>query len=320
MLIECPKCQASYDVEPAQLGRFGRTVRCARCRMVWFAPNSAAMSTASGATGSSAVEGRPPQAPAKPLEGRAADWTLAANNEGASAASISLPIGPGEALPAPPTANGTGDVAADPPESTAPTPLAAEEAPSIVPADDGPVTMPPNPPEPTASKADVESLASRPLRRAPSRRNRGWRPSLPSLIFCFSAALTILIVWRNDVVRLLPQTATLFETIGLSVNVRGLVIDNVKTTREVQDGVMMLVVEGTIANITSRTVEVPRLRFAIRNAAGLEIYAWTAVVGPSVLASGETASFRTRLAAPPADGRDVIVRFFSRRDVIAGIR
>ena len=44
------------------------------------------------------------------------------------------------------------------------------------------------------------------------------------------------------------------------------------------------------------------------------------MTGRSILAPGETAAFRTRLASPPADGRDVIVRFFNRRDLLAGMR
>jgi hypothetical protein len=140
------------------------------------------------------------------------------------------------------------------------------------------------------------------------------------LIGVLAAALIGLIGWRADVVRIAPQTASLFGAIGLPVNLRGLVFENVRTLGEVHEGVSVLIVEGTIVNVTSRTVEVPRLRFALRSRSGHEIYAWTTVTGRSLLAPGETAAFRTRLASPPADGRDVIVRFFNRRDLLAGTR
>ena len=79
----------------------------------------------------------------------------------------------------------------------------------------------------------------------------------------------------------------------------------------------VLVVEGTIVNLTTRTLDVPRLRFALRNASGHEVYAWTAQ--PSKTAGiGERAAVPRRLASPPADGRDVIVRFLNRRDAAAG--
>jgi len=37
MLIVCPNCATSYDVEMASLRPNGRQVRCVRCRTVWHA-------------------------------------------------------------------------------------------------------------------------------------------------------------------------------------------------------------------------------------------------------------------------------------------
>jgi hypothetical protein len=127
-----------------------------------------------------------------------------------------------------------------------------------------------------------------------------------------------LVAYRADVVRLLPQAASLYAAIGLPVNLRGLVFMNVETSREDQDGVAVLVVEGTIANVTPRAVAVPRMRFALRNEAGQEIYSWTALPTKNVLAAGDTLPFRSRLASPPRDGNQVMVRFFNRQDVVAG--
>jgi hypothetical protein len=39
-----------------------------------------------------------------------------------------------------------------------------------------------------------------------------------------------------------------------------------------------------------------------------------------VLAPGETLPFRSRLASPPRDGNQVMVRFFNRRDLVAGMQ
>ena len=43
MLIVCPNCATSYQVEPSSLGATGRSVRCVRCKKVWFASNTEAM-------------------------------------------------------------------------------------------------------------------------------------------------------------------------------------------------------------------------------------------------------------------------------------
>jgi len=80
----------------------------------------------------------------------------------------------------------------------------------------------------------------------------------------------------------------------------------------------VLVVEGVIVNTVSIPVEVPRLRFALRNDAGSEVYAWTAMPTQSALEPGGRLPFRSRLASPPKDGHDVQVRFFTRHDVQAG--
>ena len=79
------------------------------------------------------------------------------------------------------------------------------------------------------------------------------------------------------VVRYFPQTASLFSMLGMPVNLRGLIFQEVKSKSEFHDGVMVLVVEGVIVNLTRSTLEVPRLRFGLRNGTGHEVYAWTAL-------------------------------------------
>jgi hypothetical protein len=118
----------------------------------------------------------------------------------------------------------------------------------------------------------------------------------------------------------MPQTASFFSWMGMSVNLRGLDFDDIAVATEQHDGVPILVVEGNIVNDARKIVDVPRLKFAVRNAAKQEIYSWTAVPSRTMLPPGEAVAFRTRLASPPPDGRDVLVRFINRRDVVAGDR
>jgi len=195
--------------------------------------------------------------------------------------------------------------------SSADTPsITIANSPSLVPAlahDSTPVTGP-----------DIETVAARRSRQAANKRGRSRRwPGLPTIILALAGIIAALLNWRATVVRFVPQTASLFSAVGLPVNLRGLSLDDVKTSMEAHDGVTVLVVQGTIANLTRQPLEVPRLRFAVRNPAGYEVYAWTALPAESVLAPGDRAPFRSRLASPPADAQDIIVRFFNRRDVTA---
>jgi hypothetical protein len=82
----------------------------------------------------------------------------------------------------------------------------------------------------------------------------------------------------------------------------------------------MLLVEGIIKSTARRMSDVPRLRFAVRNARGEEIYSWTALPARTVLQPGDSMPFRTRLASPPPEAHAVLVRFFNRRDLLAGLQ
>jgi hypothetical protein len=176
----------------------------------------------------------------------------------------------------------------------------------------------PEPEEPSGAQ-DIESVAAR--RTRADRSALRWPLSrLQTGMLALALLDVILIGWRTDVVRALPQTASFYSLIGLPVNLRGLAFDSVATVTEQHEGVPILVVEGNVINTARRNEDVPRLKFILRNAAQHEIYSWTAVPVRASLSPGEGEGFRTRLASPPADARDVVVRFVNRRDLVAANR
>ena len=125
---------------------------------------------------------------------------------------------------------------------------------------------------------------------------------------------------REQVVRLLPQTARLYAAAGLKVNLRGIEIRNVQS-RVVSEGEdSVLVVDGELVNIAGRRVDVPRLHFALLGPEGRQVFVWSAQADRPALQPGETLPFRRRLAAPPADAREVSVRFLTPSDITAGIK
>jgi predicted Zn finger-like uncharacterized protein len=142
--------------------------------------------------------------------------------------------------------------------------------------------------------------------------------SLATVCAAMGALVVALLIWRNDVVRLLPQTAAFYKMVGLDVNLRGLLFKDVRVTSENVEGKQVLVIEGVIVGQAKKPVELPRLRFSVRDAQGAEIYAWNAVLEQAVLKPGEKAWFKSRLASPPPEGRNIDVRFFSKRDIAAG--
>jgi hypothetical protein len=135
-----------------------------------------------------------------------------------------------------------------------------------------------------------------------------------------AALLFAVIGSRASLVRAVPDLAGLYAAVGLPVNLRGLEFTGVHTTHEMQDGISVLVIAGEVVNVTRQSVEVPRLRFAILGPNQRELYSWTALLPRSMLPEGEALSFRSRLASPPAEGKQVMVRFLNRIDLTANGR
>jgi hypothetical protein len=131
------------------------------------------------------------------------------------------------------------------------------------------------------------------------------------------ALVLALVIWRVDVVRLVPQAAAFYKMVGLEVNVRGLSFGREDHNRDHgrQTGAGD---RGVIVGLARKPVELPRLRFSVRDAQGAEIYARNALLEQAVLNPGERAWFKSRLASPPPEGRNIDVRFFSKRDIAGG--
>jgi hypothetical protein len=193
----------------------------------------------------------------------------------------------------------------------APEPIAYVESPPLVAEEE--VHRPPE-----SEPENVESFAERRrklhVRREKAKRSSRWTAVI-LVLFAFNVAL---IGARQEIVRYLPQTASLFSTIGLPVNLRQLAFEDVRVNKETENGVTVVAVDGKIVSKSAKPVSVPRLRFAARNAQGREIYTWTARPERSTLPPGETLEFHS-FGKPPADSADVMVRFFTAQDASAGM-
>ena len=335
MLIVCPNCATSYQLESDSLGAAGRSVRCVRCRTMWFASNSDAMAQIARAhrddvatlrAGFQPVDPTSPSAPPAPAD---VAPIIDATPEIA-------PQDPAE--PGPQPGKQPGEEASDAPirDDRGPAPLPEPQnyqllQPSEAPAQDPQahaaptsldeaVTVIDETPLKPSDTVDIETLAARRLRRPPRRRTRKAPATLATAALFLLAINAGLIAWRADVVRFLPQTASLYAAIGLPVNLRELAFSDIVTHRETHDGVQVLVVEGVIKSQSRRVTELPRLRFAVRNGDGHEIYTWTALPEHKTIAPGGTLPFRSRLASPPPETHAVLVRFFNRRDLGAGFQ
>jgi predicted Zn finger-like uncharacterized protein len=176
-------------------------------------------------------------------------------------------------------------------------------------------------PEDTAATAPPAEPRSRRRRRKTPPRGKGKRRLLLAAGIAAAIAVPALLVHQRDaIVRLAPPAAALFRVVGLSVNTRGIDIVQVRSRQVEEGGMSLLVVEGELVSLSRKTLDVPRLRFAVRDDKGAEIYSWTAPPDSGRLQPGERQTFRRRLASPPAEGREVSVRFVHRQDMLAGLK
>lgn len=168
-------------------------------------------------------------------------------------------------------------------------------------------------------EADIESDSVEDIELPP--RQDGARPSFPpapaprrgpswihvSLVLV--AISMALIGFRSQIVRLWPRAATAYAAIGTPVNLRGLALENFHTVA-VSDGARTILgIEGAITNLRAETTRIPVIRLAIRDARGRTLYSWDVKARQPKLAAKQSLEFRTRLAAPPTDGADVLVDF-----------
>ena len=201
MLIVCPNCATSYQVEPNSLGPDGRSVRCARCRNVWFATMPTLMSTTVGSDEWVVIDtgARLPPPVSRAESADASERAMAGFTapEDIDVAGLGAAI---DGVRVEPEADAS-DVSAEVAEGGA-----AVDSPSLVPSQTIVMAAPPSRPT-----EDIETFAARRARRDALRRGRWWlRPGLPAVILILLAANASLLAWRADIVRLLPQTASLF--------------------------------------------------------------------------------------------------------------
>jgi len=119
-----------------------------------------------------------------------------------------------------------------------------------------------------------------------------------------------MVVLRDGIVAAWPPSAKLYDMVGLPIETvgAGLELRNVSSTRK-EDGPPAIVVEGTVANVSNRPREVPRLKAVVRSAAHQDLKNWTFTPGVLVLLPGETANFRAELADPPRGATDLAITF-----------
>jgi predicted Zn finger-like uncharacterized protein len=170
-------------------------------------------------------------------------------------------------------------------------------------------------PEPVETPADAASAPLPIAFRAKVAEKRSVRRAMAhGVVWAAMAAVVVLalatgIVFRGDIVRAAPRTASLYAMIGLPVNALGLTLEDVEARPALQDGHAALVVSGVVRNIEGRTVAAPALKVGVLDAHGAEVAVMIEALADHEIGAGESRNFVISVLDPPPSAQDVEVAF-----------
>jgi predicted Zn finger-like uncharacterized protein len=125
----------------------------------------------------------------------------------------------------------------------------------------------------------------------------------------FAMVIITAMVFRMDIVRVMPRTAGAYAAVGLPVNQVGLTIEKVHAEPGLQDGRAALAVSGVIRNIRTKATEAPPLMIRMLDKDGHPVGGRTVRAGDALVPPGATRDFAVSLIDPPSAAKDVEVTF-----------
>lgn len=114
---------------------------------------------------------------------------------------------------------------------------------------------------------------------------------------------------RVQIVERNPDLAGIYEAVGLGVNVVGLELSHLQSTRGLSEGKEVLVVSAQLVGLMPNPVTVPPVLVSLLDTTGHTIYEWSVTPRIRDLMAGERATLDTRLPLPPAEAVKVRLTF-----------
>src|SRR5579863_6099999 len=174
----------------------------------------------------------------------------------------------------------------------------------------------------------VDLVAAEPDIEPPAALRAGGRMQLPALAppakrglsslgwVLYSALIAALLVgglWlaREQVVGLWPGAARFYAVVGISVGGGSidLQLEDVATSRDVENGLPTLVIQGKVANVSKLARAVPKLKVILQDGSKKELQSWSFTVTDERLQPGASVPFRTSVAQPSEAATGVVVTF-----------
>ena len=174
----------------------------------------------------------------------------------------------------------------------------------------------PAPAELTAAAAGLAPFGFRPeAKPAPERRRRlavvaGWALLLLSILVLLWSAYR----YREQVVGNWPRAASLYAWIGWPVRDANLILSDVQYGRRVENRHALLVVTGSLRNLSGQSLPVPPLQVLLRNGSGRVLQRYVFIPPVRVLKAGEQEAFHTELNSPSPAARHLTLKLAGTTD------
>ena len=183
----------------------------------------------------------------------------------------------------------------------------------------GDVPRPIEPIEPKPPKKRETAAEMRARQKALSRRQTAMVSRLPLArmrryarvggAVGLAGILAVAYFGRVQIVERNPDLAGLYEAVGLGVNVVGLELSHLQSTRGLSEGKEVLVVSAQLVGLMPDPVNVPPVLVSLLDERGHTIYEWSVTPRIRDLMAGERATLDTRLPLPPAEAVKVRLTF-----------
>lgn len=299
MIITCPDCATSYELPDTVIGDEGKLVQCEGCRKIWThmepLPESELIFDTSPSAEGSEVPDPAAAAPSHLHEPSSAEAPILQSPAAAINLEINEPVTietlEFEEIPDTP---GTALVVVEAPVYEAP------------PADEPLETI--NVKSEAARLARASASAKLAFQRKRQNRMktiRGWCALAASVVVLTAPA----VAFPRQVTVLFPAAAQLYAKAGVNVNTRGLEFREISYRRVLEEGALVLEIEGKVVNVSQVTHTLAPLHISLLDDHKQSLYSWTLKAEPGSVDPDGAATFKTRLAAPPSDATNLRVRF-----------
>ncbi|MEL7453322.1 MAG: hypothetical protein AAGJ50_08130, partial [Pseudomonadota bacterium] len=122
----------------------------------------------------------------------------------------------------------------------------------------------------------------------------------------FGAAL---VIFRNEVVRVWPESAMAYRAAGLEVNRFGLDFGPVNAERTFDGTMPVLTISGQVRNVSRVAQPGSDVKISLRDEVGLEVASVISPLSERTIAAGTEARFVSRLENPPVEAFELQLSF-----------